>query len=181
MASQVQIGGLNQILRVIAGFGGCGFRGFGTELSQYQSLSTGETSSIVPETMANEAPIIRLVNTIISGAVKPMLVIFTFEDEIKVRYRIDGVLQETPPAKEPLYSGYLQNQINGRHGSYRTAHPPGWQNSYQNQQPGFRFVGGGIFFGENLKASSGLFQPKLVLWGLINNTGAVVGNDSATT
>ncbi|HBE81070.1 MAG TPA: type II secretion system protein GspE [Firmicutes bacterium] len=77
-----------------------------TELSQYQSHSASETSSIVPETMANEAPIIRLVNTIISGAVKAGasdIHLEPFEDEIKVRYRIDGVLQETHPPPKNLF------------------------------------------------------------------------------
>jgi type II secretion system protein E len=77
-----------------------------SELSQYQSHSTSETSSIVPETMANEAPIIRLVNTIITGAVKAGasdIHLEPFEDEIKVRYRIDGVLQETPPPPKNLF------------------------------------------------------------------------------
>jgi type IV-A pilus assembly ATPase PilB len=77
-----------------------------TELSQYQSHSASETSSIVPETMANEAPIIRLVNTIISGAVKAGasdIHLEPFEDEIKIRYRIDGVLQETHPPPKNLF------------------------------------------------------------------------------
>lgn len=74
------------------------------ELSQYRtSYNISEVSSIAPESMANEAPIIRLVNTIIAGAVKVSasdIHLEPFEDEIKVRYRVDGVLQEThaPPA-----------------------------------------------------------------------------------
>jgi type IV pilus assembly protein PilB len=77
-----------------------------SELSQYQSHSSAETSSIVPETMANEAPIIRLVNTIIAGAVKAGasdIHLEPFEDEIKLRYRIDGVLQETHPPPKNLF------------------------------------------------------------------------------
>ena len=77
-----------------------------SELSQYQSHSASETSAIVPETMANEAPIIRLVNTIITGAVKAGasdIHLEPFEDEIKVRYRIDGVLQETHPPPKNLF------------------------------------------------------------------------------
>jgi type II secretion system protein E len=77
-----------------------------SELSQYESHSTSETSSIVPETMVNEAPIIRLVNTIITGAVKAGasdIHLEPFEDEIKVRYRIDGVLQETHPPPKNLF------------------------------------------------------------------------------
>ncbi len=78
-----------------------------SELSQYQNSSgTIETSSIVPENMANEAPIIRLVNTIITGAVKAGasdIHLEPFEDEIKVRYRIDGVLQEAIPPPKNLF------------------------------------------------------------------------------
>ncbi|HBF37890.1 MAG TPA: type II secretion system protein GspE [Firmicutes bacterium] len=77
-----------------------------SELSQYQHSSASETSSIVPENMANEAPIIRLVNTIIAGAVKAGasdIHLEPFEDEIKVRYRIDGVLQEALPPPKNLF------------------------------------------------------------------------------
>jgi type II secretion system protein E len=77
-----------------------------SELSQYQNSSGTETSSIVPENMANEAPIIRLVNTIITGAVKAGasdIHLEPFEDEIKVRYRIDGVLQEVHPPPKNLF------------------------------------------------------------------------------
>jgi type IV pilus assembly protein PilB len=77
-----------------------------SELSQYQSHSASETSSIASESMANEAPIIRLVNTIIAGAVKAGasdIHLEPFEDEIKVRYRIDGVLQEAHPPPKNLF------------------------------------------------------------------------------
>ena len=77
-----------------------------SELSQYQNSSGNETSSVVPENMANEAPIIRLVNTIITGAVKAGasdIHLEPFEDEIKVRYRIDGVLQEAHPPPKNLF------------------------------------------------------------------------------
>jgi hypothetical protein len=37
--------------------------------------------------------------------------------------------------------------------------------------------GGSMFFGENIKSSDGAFQSRLVLWGLISNAWAVVGED----
>ena len=81
-----------------------------SELSQYHSYSANEISSIAPENMVNEAPIIRLVNTIIAGAVKvgaSDIHLEPFEDEIKIRYRVDGVLQETPPPPKSLFSAVI--------------------------------------------------------------------------
>jgi general secretion pathway protein E len=54
--------------------------------------------------LASEAPVIRLVNQIISRAVESQasdIHIEPFEDRLRVRYRYDGVLQETdpPPAR----------------------------------------------------------------------------------
>lgn len=77
-----------------------------TELSQYYTLSESQVSTIAPETLANEAPIIRLVNTIISGAVKAGasdIHLEPFEDQIRLRYRVDGVLQETHSPPVSLY------------------------------------------------------------------------------
>jgi type II secretion system protein E len=79
-------------------------------LDQYKSGSTSEISSIGSENMANEAPIIRLVNTIIAGAVKAGasdIHLEPFEDEIKVRYRIDGVLQETHAPPKSLFPAVI--------------------------------------------------------------------------
>ncbi|MGE5607536.1 MAG: GspE/PulE family protein [Bacteroidota bacterium] len=77
-----------------------------TDLNQYESMSDSDVSTIAPESMANEAPIIRLVNTIISGAVKAGasdIHLEPFEGEIKLRYRVDGVLHETLPPPKALY------------------------------------------------------------------------------
>ncbi len=77
-----------------------------TDLNQYQSMSDSDVSTIAPESMINEAPIIRLVNTIISGAVNAGasdIHLEPFEGEIKLRYRIDGVLQETAPPPKSLF------------------------------------------------------------------------------
>lgn len=77
-----------------------------TDLNQYETMSDSDVSTIAPESMANEAPIIRLVNTIISGAVKAGasdIHLEPFEGEVKLRYRVDGVLHETLPPPKALY------------------------------------------------------------------------------
>lgn len=77
-----------------------------TDLNQYESMVESDVRTIAPESMVNEAPIIRLVNTIISGAVKAGasdIHLEPFEGEVRLRYRIDGVLQETHPPPKTLY------------------------------------------------------------------------------
>lgn len=77
-----------------------------TDLSQYYTLADNEVSTIAPESLANEAPIIRLVNTIISGAVNAKasdIHLEPFEHQIRLRYRVDGVLQEIDPPPRSLY------------------------------------------------------------------------------
>ena len=66
------------------------------------STSTSETEDILD--MANDAPIIRLVNTIITQAVDDRasdIHIEPYEKDLIVRYRIDGILYQilTPPKK----------------------------------------------------------------------------------
>jgi type IV pilus assembly protein PilB len=81
-----------------------------TELSQYRSDISAEVNAIASETMANEAPIIRLVNTIIAGAVKAGasdIHLEPFENEVKVRYRVDGVLQENYSPPKNLYAALV--------------------------------------------------------------------------
>lgn len=81
-----------------------------TVLDEYRSGSTSEINSIGSENMANEAPIIRLVNTIITGAIKAGasdIHLEPFEDEIKVRYRVDGVLQETQAPPKSLFPAVI--------------------------------------------------------------------------
>ena len=49
--------------------------------------------------LANEAPIIKLINLLITGAIKDRasdIHLEPFETELRIRYRIDGVLQEVP-------------------------------------------------------------------------------------
>ena len=55
--------------------------------------------------LASEAPIIKLVNLLITRAVEARasdIHIEPFEDELKVRYRIDGVLHEVESAPKRL-------------------------------------------------------------------------------
>jgi type II secretion system protein E len=81
-----------------------------TDLSNYQNENLHHISLDSPENAANEAPIIRLVNTMISGAVKAGasdIHLEPFEDEIKVRYRVDGVLQETHSPPVNLYAAVV--------------------------------------------------------------------------
>lgn len=56
-----------------------------------------ETEEIIEETIIDEAPIIRLVNSLITKAIDEEasdIHLEPFEDSIRVRYRIDGILRE---------------------------------------------------------------------------------------
>ena len=57
------------------------------------------------ETLANEAPIIRFVNLVLFQAVQDRasdIHFEPFEDEFKIRYRVDGALYEMSPPPKPL-------------------------------------------------------------------------------
>jgi general secretion pathway protein E len=80
--------------RIVEGIGEDGREGFGEELEDIEQLKD----------LASEAPVIRLVNLIISRAIESRasdIHIEPFEKELKVRYRIDGVLYdvESPPKR----------------------------------------------------------------------------------
>jgi general secretion pathway protein E len=80
--------------RIVEGIGEDGRDGFADELEDIEQLKD----------LASEAPVIRLVNLIISRAIESRasdIHIEPFEKEIKVRYRIDGVLYdvESPPKR----------------------------------------------------------------------------------
>lgn len=70
------------------------------------SLDTGDSDRDLLD-LANEAPIIKLINLLISGAVRERasdIHIEPFERDVKVRYRIDGVLYEKfqiPRSQQP--------------------------------------------------------------------------------
>ncbi|MEW6619801.1 MAG: type II secretion system ATPase GspE [bacterium] len=62
------------------------------------------------ESLAHEAPVIKLVNLIIMEAIKKRasdIHIECFEDEMVVRYRIDGVLYDTAPPPKWLYPAII--------------------------------------------------------------------------
>src|SRR5215469_4431615 len=62
------------------------------------------------EVMANEPTVINLVNLIISEAIRERasdIHIVPFEEEIQLRYRIDGLLQEKPPPPKALHAGLV--------------------------------------------------------------------------
>ena len=66
------------------------------EETPYQNLDALESQRDLLD-LANEAPIIKLINLLISGAVKERasdIHVEPFEREVRVRYRIDGVLYE---------------------------------------------------------------------------------------
>lgn len=68
----------------------------GDQEDQVQSFNLSESDRDLMD-LANEAPIIKLINLLISGAVKERasdIHIEPFEREVRVRYRIDGVLYE---------------------------------------------------------------------------------------
>jgi len=80
--------------RIVEGIGDDGFEGVGEELDDIEQLKD----------LASEAPVIRLVNLVISRAIESRasdIHIEPFEKELKVRYRIDGVLYdvESPPKR----------------------------------------------------------------------------------
>jgi type II secretory ATPase GspE/PulE/Tfp pilus assembly ATPase PilB-like protein len=62
------------------------------------------------EVMANEPTVINLVNLIISEAIRERasdIHIVPFEEEMQLRYRIDGLLQEKPPPPKALHAGLV--------------------------------------------------------------------------
>ncbi|OCL25994.1 type II secretion system protein GspE [Orenia metallireducens] len=75
------------------------------ELDEYINLNLDSKIENLEE-LANEAPIIRLVNTIITTGLKrgaSDIHLEPFEDKIKIRYRIDGYLYEEPAPPKSLF------------------------------------------------------------------------------
>ncbi len=71
------------------------------ELGEDEPVNTGRI-----EDLANEAPIVKLVNSLIIEALRRGASdthIEPFERDIKVRYRVDGILYEAPPPPKKLY------------------------------------------------------------------------------
>lgn len=89
------------ISRIIQDMDGQGFESIGGE----EEEDVGHLKDL-----ASEAPIIRLVNLLITRAVESRasdIHIEPFEDEIKVRYRIDGVLHEVESAPKRLQAAMI--------------------------------------------------------------------------
>lgn len=62
------------------------------------------------EELANQAPVVRLVNSMISEALQLQasdIHIEPFEDRVRLRFRVDGVLQEVTPPPRRLYAGVV--------------------------------------------------------------------------
>jgi type IV pilus assembly protein PilB len=115
---KIAVAAESQIAEALQKFYGAGLESVATvledlteaDLRQYRNHTLSEVNQISPESMANEAPIIRLVNTIISGAVNDGasdIHLEPFEDIIKLRYRVDGVLQERLAPPRNLYNAVV--------------------------------------------------------------------------
>src|SRR5437762_11304725 len=81
-----------------------------------ESLSPGPTTTAEGKTlhdievMANEPTVIKLVNLIISTALRERasdIHLVPFEDSLQLRYRVDGLLQETPPPPKQLHAALV--------------------------------------------------------------------------
>src|SRR5258706_2636850 len=86
------------------GSGGDGTNGGGDGDTEVAFVGEDEEDVNHPRDLASEAPVIRLVNMLINRAVEGRasdIHVEPFETELKVRYRIDGVLHdvETPPRR----------------------------------------------------------------------------------
>ena len=79
--------------------------GIAEEIENNNDINLNEVNSVEKlKNLAGEAPVVRLVNLIISRAIEARasdIHIEPFENHLKIRYRIDGVLQntESPPAR----------------------------------------------------------------------------------
>lgn len=89
-------------------------RYYGGEENEPAALSAEDSESAAEleqlRDMASEAPVIRLVNAMIAQAVEKRssdIHIEPFEKEVKVRFRIDGVLQEQEPPPRELKAAVI--------------------------------------------------------------------------
>jgi type IV pilus assembly protein PilB len=75
-------------------------------VKEVEQAATGDQTEAALEAMANETPIIRFVNLVLFQAVQDRasdIHFEPFEDEFKIRYRVDGALYEMAPP--PKYLG----------------------------------------------------------------------------
>ncbi len=78
--------------------------------------------------MAREPTLINLVNMIVSNAIEQRasdIHIEPFEAQLKIKYRIDGILHEMPPPQAPPVRDHLTRQDHGRDGHRRALRPAG--------------------------------------------------------
>jgi general secretion pathway protein E len=97
------IGPRNEVDTLIERYYGQGRSAMGTLIENLDEQGGAQEDIEHLKDMASEAPVIRLVNLILQRAVEQRasdIHIEPFENQLKVRYRIDGVLQdaEAPPA-----------------------------------------------------------------------------------
>jgi general secretion pathway protein E len=102
--AEVKVGFRSEIDDLIERFYGQGRSAMGTIVENLSDEATRSEDDIEHlRDLASEAPVIRLVNLVIQRAVEQRasdIHIEPFENRLKVRYRVDGVLQEveSPPA-----------------------------------------------------------------------------------
>ena len=89
---------------------------------------------------AREAPVVRLVNRILSAALKREasdIHIEPYEREFRVRFRVDGLLSTVmTPSPEPERRRDLQNQDHGQAGYLGKAPAAGWPNEDSTEEGG---------------------------------------------
>jgi len=100
---KISVGLHSEIDDLIERFYGTGRSAMGTIVENLTDENRGEDDVEHLRDLASEAPVIRLVNLVIQRAVEARasdIHIEPFENRLKVRYRIDGVLQEveSPPS-----------------------------------------------------------------------------------
>ncbi len=102
---QIKIGLPSEVENAIEKLFGGGRSAMGQIVDNLSDESTGDEEDVDHlRDLASEAPVIRLVNIILQRAVESRasdIHVEPFENRLKVRYRIDGVLQEveSPPAR----------------------------------------------------------------------------------
>jgi general secretion pathway protein E len=103
-AVRVKVGLRSEIADLIERYYGQGRSAMGTIVENIGDESAGDEETVEHlRDLASEAPVIRLVNLVIQRAVELRasdIHIEPFENRLKVRYRVDGVLEEaeSPPA-----------------------------------------------------------------------------------
>jgi general secretion pathway protein E len=103
-AVRISVGLRAEIADLIERYYGSGRSAMGTIVENLGDESSGDEADVEQlRDLASEAPVIRLVNLVIQRAVELRasdIHIEPFENRLKVRYRVDGVLEEaeSPPA-----------------------------------------------------------------------------------